>query len=512
MAQIVISTISAYNVAGAAPVTLYFATQGYVSGGADSPANTFYEARIQQPANIERNCFSGNATGGATTVGHGELVLVNTDGGLDYLLDYAFAGHSITIQIGTIEAWEASPTWTTLITGLMEQAEFSWGQVTIKVRDKQQDLAKPLQQNKYGGTNVLPAGVDGTANDLKDQTKPMVFGRVYGITPPCVNTSKLIYQMHDGALQSIDAVYDRGVALTAGSTYASEADMLATAPSAGQYRAWLAGGMLRLGSSLAGTLTVNCTQGAAAANRTAGQLMSAVFTKLGVAGLTAGDVTALDALCAYECGIYIGHGDNSTAGAVLDTLAGSIGAWWGVDRLGAFRLGRIVLPTGTSIATLDAVNILSIDRITPADPGNGIPAWSVSIGYYRWHNPTDDLAGSVTAGNKALMAEEYRYAKSENAATKTAYPYSPELKFDTALTTAADATAEAARLRTMYGTRRDMMRLTVRLDAALVGTIDLGQIVTVQLSRYSLSAGKKFLIVGIRTDLRNNIFDLTLWG
>jgi hypothetical protein len=45
-----------------------------------------------------------------------------------------------------------------------------------------------------------------------------------------------------------------------------------------------------------------------------------------------------------------------------------------------------------------------------------------------------------------------------------------------------------------------------------VASIDLGVTVMVQLTRFGMSAGKAFVVTGIRTDLRNNIFDLTLWG
>lgn len=57
-----------------------------------------------------------------------------------------------------------------------------------------------------------------------------------------------------------------------------------------------------------------------------------------------------------------------------------------------------------------------------------------------------------------------------------------------------------------------MLHLRVRLESDLAASIDLGQIVTVQMPRYGMAAGKKYLIVGIRTDMRNNIFDLTVWG
>jgi hypothetical protein len=59
-----------------------------------------------------------------------------------------------------------------------------WTTLSVKLRDPHQALTLPLQKNKYGGTNVLPAGIDGTANDLKDQAKPLLYGRVLNIAPP----------------------------------------------------------------------------------------------------------------------------------------------------------------------------------------------------------------------------------------------------------------------------------------------------------------------------------------
>lgn len=514
MAQIVIANITVYDPALPGLRTLYYATQGYVSGAGDTPASTHYEPRIQQPANVQRSCFSAGTTTGATTVGYGDMVLVNNDGGLDGLLGYSFGGRAIEIKIGTIAPNQANPTWTTLIKGTMEQAAFSWGQVTIKVRDRQQDLAVPLQTTTYTGANALPAGVEGVATDLKGKRKPLIYGQVRGIAPPCVNTSKLIYQLSANALQSVTAVYDRGVALTAGTDYGTQAAMELTAPTAGQYRTWLAGGCIRLGSSAAGTVTVDAAQGATAADRTAAQIIKAILLKGGVSAgdISSADVTALDAQCSYPLGVYMAHGQETSGASLIDEVANSIGAWWGVDRLGVFRMGRIVLPTADAVADLSGVEILSIDRTNTGDKGAGVPAWSVSVGYGRVYAPTDDLAGSVTAAEKARMTEEYRRAIVTDAATKTAHAYSPELVFDTQIALEADAIAEATRRRTLYGSRRDMLQLRVRLEADIAAAIDLGQIVTVTLNRYGLTAGKKFLIVGIRTDMQNNIFDLTVWG
>jgi hypothetical protein len=70
----------------------------------------------------------------------------------------------------------------------------------------------PLQTTKYAGSNVLPAGREGV-EDLKGKPKPVCLGSVFNIAPPCVNTSKLIYQVNDGAVASISAIRDRGVPL-----------------------------------------------------------------------------------------------------------------------------------------------------------------------------------------------------------------------------------------------------------------------------------------------------------
>ena len=514
MSQIVIAHITAYDPSISGERVLYFATQGFVSSPGDSPANTYYAARISQPANIQRSCFSAGTTTGASTVGYGNMELVNNDGALDYLLNYSFSGRSIEIRIGTVLPNNPVPVWTTVIKGVMQQAEFSWGNVSIVIRDRQQDIAKPLQTLTYAGNNALPAGIEGVATDLKGKRKPLLYGQCRGVNPPCVNTSKLIYQISSNALQAVNAVYDRGVVLTQGATYSSQADMEANDPLAGRYRVWLGGGCFRLGSTPAGTVTADATQGASSSDRTCAQIIRNILLQAGVPSgdISSADVSALDAQCNYAMGVYAAHGQDTNGTTLLDEVANSIGAWWGVDRLGIFRMGRVVLPTATSVGTITGLEILSIDRTNTSDPGAGVPAWSVSVGYSRIYAPSTDLAGSVSAAEKARMAEEYRRSIVTNPATKTINSYSPELVFDTQIVNEADATAEANRRLTLYGSRRDMLQLRVRLDANLSALIDLGQVITVQLPRYGLTAGKKFLITGIRTDMQNNIFDLTVWG
>lgn len=167
------------------------------------------------------------------------------------MLPYGFAGFPITITRGTIAPNQSTPTWSTVLVGTMDSVDFTWAEVSIKVRDRQQEMGNPIQTARYGGTNALPNGLDGVATDIKGNGRPILFGKAFNFAPPQVNTTRLIYEISDGLIQSVDAVYDRGTALTAGAAYSSQSDMETNAPTAGQYRAWLnaAGSYIRVGSA-----------------------------------------------------------------------------------------------------------------------------------------------------------------------------------------------------------------------------------------------------------------------
>ena len=55
MAQIIIADVDVYDPGISGTRTLRFATQSYTTRPTDTPANTFYDGRIQQPANISRS-------------------------------------------------------------------------------------------------------------------------------------------------------------------------------------------------------------------------------------------------------------------------------------------------------------------------------------------------------------------------------------------------------------------------------------------------------------------------
>ena len=479
--------------------------------GVSAPDFYYYEGRIQQPANIKREMFANSRTFGRSQIGYGDMVLVNNDGGLDDLLSYSFAGRAITIKLGNVlPASKNLPQWVTVLRGTMEQAELSWQAVTIRVRDRQLDLAKPLQQTRFLGTGNMEGG-----DDLLGKAKPLVFGKVLNIAPPLVDTTRNIFQVHDaGLVVSVDGVYDRGVALTAGAVYTSLADIQATAPAANQYRVWnsaTAGCYIRLGSTPTGTITLDATQGA---TRSVGALFNSILTKAGVSSsdISASDITALNAAVSYECGVYCDWQRDFSPLEILDELCASVGAWYGADASGVFRIGRIEIPVGTEVGTITATELLKIERVASKDPGVGIPAWRVKVGYQKIYNVQKDLPNTVTAARRALLATAYRQNEASDAAVKTANLLSPELEFKTVLSSKTDALAEAGRLLAIYKVKRDLYQITIRVDPDLASIIDIGKIVKLQVNRFGMNAGKKFLIVGLRTNLRGYQFELTLWG
>lgn len=498
---------------GSNPLTLYYSTAGFTSTPTDTPASTYFDARIQQPALMRRDVFARGTTGGRSQVGYGELVLTNPDGGLDALIGYGFDGRTLTLRLGE---GDYPADWTTVLTGTIEQPQFDWGRIALRVRDRQEELDVPIQPTKFAGNNSLPNGLEGVAGDLKGKPKPLTYGSVFNVAPPMVNTSRLIYQVHDGAIDDIPAAYDRGVALTQGADYTSQSDMETAAPAAGNYRVWPAGGYFRLGSTPKGEVTCDVLQGAAAADRTVAQLVYDIVTGPGgiaTGDVSSGDITALDTANSSVVGIYID--DETDITAVLDELANSVGAWWGFDASGVFRIKQFTAPSGSPVADFTPKEIISIERTATADTDEGVPVYRVILKYKKNYRVQDgrEIAGTAaTDVFRGFIREEYRKVIDTDSSVQTKHLLAPELTRETLLTVEADASTEASRLLTMYKTRRDRLNVRVRLDAETAALIDLGVVVQVTMPRWGYDSGKLFRVLGLQYDARINVLDMTLWG
>lgn len=506
--------VAAYT--GSAEETFRFCTGiGFTSLPTDSPANTFYEPRVEHPGLFRQDMFSPGATSGGSSGGYGEITLINTDGGLDAFIDYGFDGRRCVVKQGYQS--QSLAEFATVITGTVEQCETSWNRVTLRLKDRSVELDVTLQDAFYAGDNALPAGIEGTS-ELKDKPKPMLYGKCNNVTPVMVNTSKLIYQISGNALSAVSAVYDNGVVLTAGSTaYTDQADMEANAPAAGEYRVWLAGGCFRLGSSPAGTITADAVQGATAADRTAGQIIKQIVTaKLGSNQIVEQSIITLDTQAPYVVGYYTGH-DSVTAKTALDAICASVGAWWGFDNSGLFWSKQLTPPDASqSLMTLTEAEILSLDRTATADSDKGVPIYKVNLDFSKnWTVQTSGLAGSVsddqllfedtdptqlTEDRRNLLGMEYIRTSATDATVQTKHLLAPEMTVQTTIDSLTDANNEADRLLELRKVRRDRLSVRIPMDAITApnnGFWDSESIVELpsQLSRYAVASDDEYIYV-----------------
>ncbi len=510
MSVVYVASIEYYDPADSTVKTTRVATVGFTTGASDTPAHTTIPNRVANPALLRRDVFDVGTTGGASRVGYGELVLTNTDGGLDWLNDVGLDGRTLTIYVGAEGA--AFPAgFTTLLVGTMEQVDVSLDVVRVRIRDRQVFVSKPLQVNKYGGTNLLPDGVDGIDSDLRGKPKPVCYGWCLNIPPVCVNTSRLIYQVNDGAVRDILAVYDAGALLTPSTDYTDQADMEANAPSAGTYRKWKDGGMFRLGSSPYGQVTADVVEGAYG-TMTAGQIFSRLLQERAgrdPSDISSDDVDALDAAQSAVIGVYFA--DEVQVATALDVIAQSVGAWWASDVAGVLRIQRLDAPSGDPVLSLTAANLTSLARVPLAD--GGLPVYRVTVRCVPNNTvQTTGLVGSVTQARRARLAQPYQDASDTDMDVQTTYLLAPEKIVETRLACLSAGATEASRLLSLYSTKRDRLEVQITAPASTLALIDLGVVVSVTFARYNLDGGKLFRVLGYQLDPTAGVASLTLWG
>jgi hypothetical protein len=488
--------------------TFYVSTDRFTTEPNDSPADTSFLPCVADPGSIGLHAFSDGRTTGRTKLEVGEITLINVDGQLDDWLRYSFDGRPLTIRSGVAGPYPSA--FKTVLVATVDGVDTTWDKVVIRIKDKQFLFDKPVLTALYGGGNVLPNGLDGAA-DLKSKAKPRAAGVVFNVSPPMVNTSRLIFEV--GACNSVDHVYSNGAELTAGAVYTSQADMEANSPASGYFRAWPAGGYFRIGSYDAQQITADVTQGATTAQRTVGQVLAMLAVAAGIptADIVMNDVSALDALNASPVGIWLDD-DSTTFASAMDQVAASIGAWYGFDGSGMLRMGQLTEPVGPPKAILAEYDILDgIERRAPAD--NGMPAWSVTVNHTRNYTvQTSGLAGSAAVARQPFVSEETRAANAVAPTVKTQWLLASTITVDTLLTKPAAADAEAARLLALYKVRRDIFEIPVALSVLTATGIWLLDVIGVDHPRFQLNTGPLFRVIGVALENGSNKAILTIWG
>lgn len=499
--MIYLAELTAYD-----PDTSAVVTYRFSSGTGYDNAGTFYAPRIEQPARF--SAAMGDGTGGKASITLGELTLVNNDGGLNAMADDYFDGRTLTLKIGN--QTDAYASFTTILIATIESVAMERERVSVRLRDRARLLDTPFSEAKYAGNNSLPLGIEGTADDLKDQYKPRILGRIALMQPTMVNTSKLIYQVNNGAVDAIINVFDGGAYLSQGADYSSQSDMETNAPGSGQWRACPSLGCFRLGSTAVGQVSCSVAEKWTYTQNTAAGLIQRILTEKGYtsADWTAASFTALDQANAGSLGLMVQPGE--TTASLIDRICESVGAWWGFGTNNRFSVGRFDAPSGSPVATITDDDIIQIER----QPENTRPQWRTTLRADINHAVQDrkSLAGVVPEDRAAWFEKAYREQKTEASALKTSRLLAEEVTQDTAFNGIATALAESARRQALYSVRRDVVTVTVaNLDNRL-SAVAIGAVVSVVSNQLGYSGGRLMRVIAAGYDYQRSLIDLTLWG
>lgn len=474
---------------------------------ADKP-NVYYEGRVNVALTLTRVIPLLPEDDRRTRRQFGQVEIANGDGRLDPIVEsYAIDGRRVRVLFGPY--FEAYSKFRAVADVLGVDWEGDETSVRLNIRDQGYSLDSPLQETLYAGTG----GAEGTA-DIEGKPKPLLFGRCRNVTPILVDPTNLIYQVNDGAIFAIDAVYDRGATLTASGTDVSGyAALAAQAVSAGEFATALDSGLFKLGALPSGLVTSDVRGDADPTyQNTLDQIALRILLDRHGLQQKFVDVGSFASVAALggEMGIFISPEETPTTAEVMSRLVGAAGGWWGAARDGRIRAGRLTAPAGRSPKLyLDQYDIISL---SPED--TPVPRWRQGVGYEpNWTiQRGEDLAGTVTAARRQKLKEPFSVVQSENPTTRTrhAAALDPD-PLPSLYESETDATALADYLLALHGTDRRIY--TVRLKR-LGYRVDVGQIVHITWPRYVLQNGRNFLVVGMVEEAgrRGDFVTLRVWG
>lgn len=334
--------------------------------------------------------------------------------------------------------------------------------IRVEVRDRASDYRDTrVPQARYDASQQadgFPASNDGTP-------KPELLGKVRNIHPVLIDQANLVYQVRDGSVSSIDAVYDNGISVS--------------------YTADTSAGTFTISNAPSGMVTADVT---GPHTDTAGILDYLVAT---YGGAPATDISGLPT---GTVGIYIGQ-PRRLATILSDLMRGVVG-WWGFDRSGSLKARTFQPPASGGPVFGETQQIGRVEWEEEAEVLASVPylyqqnwtrleaASSVDEDTAAWLR-RDGLEAEVTGGSGAKTPDRLR----------------------TYFDAQADAEAVAIRARDLFGVTRKRAKLTVPVTDPL---LDLGD--DIALADTDVDGDYVVVSTTERWDGEIPLADLEAWG
>lgn len=472
--------------------------------------NRLADARIIASADIERSIPLSPDDPRRGEVAVGEITFANSDGGLDALAkDYSISSRSVRIYLGPARGDFAQFHLVQEVFG--SHFENDGETMRLRVQSTSSLLSTPLQQQRYSGAG----GAQGDS-DLANRPLPLIFGECYNLTPLLINRDQWIYQIHDGPIQSVDVVRERGLELTpSGDDVASYALLRALDVAAGEWATCKALGLIKIGLGLAGPagpITCDARGDVAGGSYTAamGDILLRIAQRRAHLDGSLLDFNSFADLPRGRIGFYADGSQELTCADVFDALLGSILGWYATSRSKLLRVGFASPPEDNDswAYNFEKNQIFDIEDIGREQA----PRYEQGALYARNWTPMGDaeISEAVPTEERERLLAAGLYIR-QVAAEVRVRDRAAISGGDLVTYFVARTDAEAVVARIMQNFRQSRRRF--RLTTSRVGyLLDLQSKARVTFDRHGLNEGQNFTVCGVRDDSRRGRVELTLWG
>ena len=495
---------------GGNPVVIRRSTgRGYRTGPAESPANAKWLPGVSIPYQVTRDLFCKDMQ--SSRASYGEIVILNDRGELDYLKGYAFDGQIAEVWRGD----DAAPfaMFVKVFCGVIKDVAFGLSKIAFSIRDRQEELAKPLPIPKYQGTNNGTTILIEGDSSLAGKTKPFALGTAKNVPGILVNATSKIYQVHYRQVQDITGCKTNGIYITKGADYADETALKNASITAGTCGTCKAKGLAL--PNVTSDMNVTFDVQGDAVGGYVSDMAGCARRIMDIAGWVAGtnyDTVSLAALAAKVAGqVELWDADGKNASELIDTVMAAGWGWWDPGRLGLTLFGRIEAAGGSPVVSLREYQIQELDLVQ--HDLAGLP-WSLVTLAWGWNYMVmsgQAVASGAADADRAWLAEQSRtaYSTSDGLPDPTVlarHPLAAQMAFTGHFVSQADATAEAQRRAALRAAVRLAFKFKIHTDFAW--PLNLGSVISLTHSRFSL-AGWLGMVVSMNEVPENEYVEVT---
>ncbi|SFL18803.1 hypothetical protein [Methylorubrum salsuginis] len=229
-----------------APRIVPVSTHGFISLPSDETANAYFAPRINDLPTFERALFSEGKLSGRSSSNKTQISLVNSDGGLDFIYPFAWAGRPLLFYVGGEGFSFSDYGLVTILT--CDEPTFTDELVTLPLQDVSFYLDREIQRTSYLGTG----GAEGSGQ-LYGKLKPDAWGCCRHVEPVYLGvdtaTGRHSFGIGSGPIVGVLNLWDRGSKLT----YAADG----VTPQPGEYIVDVNTGTITLGGAFLGPIQVD---------------------------------------------------------------------------------------------------------------------------------------------------------------------------------------------------------------------------------------------------------------